>query len=156
MSNPPKRSVEQAGAGTHGPTRVASPPKRRPVRVGWCSHHLRPAHATRPPPWRGPLVGVTGLEPVTSSVSGKRSSQLSYTPERVSNLAAAGRCEGIPLRGRTVGAEGQGPLPCRAAAGSGGEVAPTATTTSRLTASSTQIPEPGPVRELPEIGRAHV
>jgi hypothetical protein len=27
------------------------------------------------------LVGVTGLEPVTSSVSGKRSSQLSYTPE---------------------------------------------------------------------------
>ena len=35
------------------------------------------------PPFEGGfiLAGVTGLEPATSSVTGKRSNQLSYTPK---------------------------------------------------------------------------
>ena len=38
-----------------------------------------------PPKWKNVisryiLVGVTGVEPVTSSLSGMRSNQLSYTP----------------------------------------------------------------------------
>ena len=31
-------------------------------------------------PWTGTMVGVTGVGPVTSSLSGTRSNQLSYTP----------------------------------------------------------------------------
>jgi hypothetical protein len=34
------------------------------------------------------LVGVTGVEPVTSSLSGTRSNQLSYTPESASSACA--------------------------------------------------------------------
>ena len=38
------------------------------------------------PPFEGGfiLAGVTGLEPATSSVTGKRSNQLSYTPNNSS------------------------------------------------------------------------
>ena len=32
------------------------------------------------------MVGVTGVEPVTSSLSGMRSNQLSYTPNGISNF----------------------------------------------------------------------
>jgi hypothetical protein len=43
---------------------------------------LRDPKTQNPLPWQGTwLVGVHGLEPWTSSVSRKRSSQLSYTPE---------------------------------------------------------------------------
>ncbi len=36
------------------------------------------------------MVGVTGIEPVTSSLSGMRSNQLSYTPELVKRVKLQG------------------------------------------------------------------
>ena len=35
------------------------------------------------------MAGVTGLEPATSGLTGQRSNQLSYTPERVSKEQTA-------------------------------------------------------------------
>ena len=52
----------------------------RTLERGTCRHANLPALRLR---WRQRLVGVPGLEPGTSSLSGMRSNQLSYTPDRV-------------------------------------------------------------------------
>jgi hypothetical protein len=41
-------------------------------------------------------VGLTGLEPVTSSLSGKRSNRLSYRPVKQPDQAAGGRRRRLP------------------------------------------------------------
>jgi hypothetical protein len=45
---------------------------------------------------RGVMAGVTGLEPATSGVTGRRSNQLSYTPEALASEAAT---DTLPPRG---------------------------------------------------------
>ena len=45
------------------------------------------------------LVGVTGIEPVTSSLSGTRSNQLSYTPGTPFGLACQAVADERSLRG---------------------------------------------------------
>ena len=42
------------------------------------------------------VAGVTGLEPATSGVTGRRSNQLSYTPEAVGTAAVAGELRDTP------------------------------------------------------------
>src|SRR5882672_3823590 len=42
-----------------------------------------PTTLRQPPGPPGVMAGVTGLEPATSGVTGRRSNQLSYTPEAV-------------------------------------------------------------------------
>ena len=49
---------------------------------------------------RGSVVGLTGLEPVTSSLSGKRSNRLSYRPVRrpAAPPSRVARCTRLPHR----------------------------------------------------------
>ena len=104
------------------PTGRRSEPERTPRRDG------TPAlQGFRP-------VGVTGLEPVTSSVSGKRSSRLSYTPGGVTLAAATSWPPSHP--------EPAGGF-CS------GRITPTARTTRNPRPKSIQSPGPGPVREDP-------
>ena len=49
------------------------------------------------------LVGVTGIEPVTSSLSGTRSNQLSYTPDLP--------CNGLPSRSGERGSQSTAYVP---------------------------------------------
>ncbi len=55
---------------------------------------------------RARLVGVTGIEPVTSSLSGTRSNQLSYTPRLSGRGRPAGRRPGRRRHGRSVQSAG--------------------------------------------------
>ena len=53
---------------------------RRPAMRGPRSRGQNLQDHTSETPARGAVVGVTGIGPVTSSLSGTRSNQLSYTP----------------------------------------------------------------------------